>query len=227
MDLDYDLQIGNDFKTLNIVVDNDNANPIQVSIDDNTNLIEEIENLPLLKTDNNVMIKFSEVYNNNYNSVELYDKVWSVNDNITLNGNKLTGSKLFEKLKSNVSKLYKLLKDEDKFKPAMNVYLKPLANTGELNNGQYFPSLLAKRHMLYKITTLLYISFTVAETTMCKTEESQALDYQKAKQRYNGLLKLVGDTTNLLLNIDVINKNPSLPVNANPNAMLRVPSVIN
>lgn len=211
MALVYDLQVDDVSKTLNIIVDN--TTRIQVSIDDNINMVEEIEDLPLLKTDTNVMIKFSEVYNKNYNSVELYDEVWRRNDNI-----KLTGSELFRILKTNVKNLYNLINNDDKFKPAMNVYLRPDDNTGELNNGKHFPSLVAKRHMLYKIATLLYISFTVAETTMCKTEESQESDYQKAKKRYNNLLKLLGDTTNLLLNIDVINQNP-----LNENIMLPPP----
>jgi hypothetical protein len=214
MALVYDLNISND---LEITIDNDKENPIsiRVSISNDTGLIQEIENLPLFKNENNVIITFAEVFRNNYNSVELYEKVWGKNKNINI-----SGRQLFETLKSNVSKLYNLVKDDSKFTTAMKVYLTPLPNTGELNNGDKFPFLLAKRHMLYKITTLLYISFTVAEQTMCQTEESQELDYQKARKRYNGLSKLLTDTTNLLLNIDVINKNPSLPADENENVML-------
>lgn len=218
MELDYDLKIDDNSKTLEIIVNNDNDNPIRVSINSTTDLIQEIADLPLLKTDNTI-ITFSEVYMNNYNSVELYEKVWGINKNINL-----SGKQLFKTLKDNVHKLYNIVKDDNKFKDAINVYLRPLPNTGELNNGDYFSSLLFKRHMLYKISTLLYVSFTVAEKTMCETEENQALDYEKAKKRYNGLLKLLKDTTNLLLNIDVINKNPSLPnVNVNANVMLPPP----
>ena len=86
----------------------------------------------------------------------------------------------------------------------MNAYLQHVNASCNLENGNYFPYLVAKRHMLFKIITLLYISFTVAEKTMCDTEESQELDFKKAKQQYNSLLKLLGDTTNLLLNIDVL-----------------------
>lgn len=205
MALEYSLEFVDDFKSLNIIVNND---IFKVSINNDTDVFLEIKDLPLFKNENNVVITFSDVFSNNYNSVDLYDQVWSKNVDI-----RITGKELFQLLKSNVSKLYKLLQDDEKFKPAINVYLSHQPNTGELKNGDYFPSLLAKRHTLYKITTLLYISFTVAETTMCDTEKSQELDYQKAKKRYNSLLKLLGDTTNLLLNIDVINKNPSVDEN--------------
>jgi hypothetical protein len=218
MALVYDLNISND---LEITIDNDKENPIsiRVSISNDTGLIQEIENLPLFKNENKVIITFADVFRNNYNSVELYEKAWGKNMNINI-----SGRQLFQELKSNVRKLINLVKDDSKFKDAMEGYLKP-SNTGELNNGDKFPFLLAKRHMLYKITTLLYISFTVAEKTMCQTEESQELDYQNAMKRYKGLAKLLTDTTNLLLNIDVINKNPSLPVVVNANAMLPVPPV--
>ena len=165
--------------------------------------MQEIKELPLFK-DEHVTITFFDVYSKNYNSIELYKNSLQNNRSITI-----SGKELFQTLKSNVSKLYKLLQNDEKFKPATNVYLRPLPNTGELNNSNYFPSLLAKRHMLFKIATLLYISFTIAEKTMCDTEDKQELNYQKAKKRYNDLLKLLGDTTNLLLNIDVINKNQS------------------
>lgn len=202
MALVYDLQFEENFTFLNIICNNDNV--IKVSINNDRELIEEIKNLPLFKNESNAIITFHEVFDNNYNSVELYEKLWSKNPNIAL-----SGKQLFETLKSNVNKLYNILKDDNRFKPAMNVYLRPLPNSGELNNSEYFPAMLTKRHMLYKIATLLYISFTVAEKTMCDTEENQELDYQRAKKRYNSLLKLLGDTTNLLLNIDVINKSPS------------------
>lgn len=216
MALEYDLDFADNFKTLNIVSNKTTTIPIAVDnipVDSNTRnlnneLIMEIANLPLFENDK-VTIKFSEVFNSNYNSVDLYKQAWSTNKNIDL-----TGKKLFETLKYNVSKLYSLFKDDSKFQRAMNVYLEPLPNTGQLDNGNHFPYLLAKRHMLFKITSLLYISFTVAEKTMCETEESQAVDYKVAKEQYNNLLKLLGDTTNLLLNIDVINKNPTNTGNA-------------
>lgn len=217
MALEYSLEFVDNFKSFNIIVNNDIDNPLKVSINNDTDLFQEIKDLPLFKNETNATITFSEVFSNNYNSVKLYEKVWSNNRNIAI-----TGKELFQTLKANVNKLYKLLQDDEKFKPAVNVYLQPLPNTGELNNGDFFPFLVAKRHTLYKIATLLYISFTIAEKTMCDTEESQELDYQKAKKRYNGLLKLLGDTTNLLLNIDVINKNP-LSSNADENVMLPPP----
>jgi hypothetical protein len=220
MDLVYDLQISNDLKNLEIIIDGDKENPIRVSISNDTGLIQEIDSLPLFKNDKKVIITFSEVYGSNYNSVELFDKKWGTDEWRKDKGIAISGKTLFQILKSNVSKLHNLIKDDSKFKEAMKVYLTPSSNTGELNNGDKFPFLLAKRHMLYKITALLYISFTVAEQTMCQTEESQELDYQKAKKRYNGLSKLLTDTTNLLLNIDVINKNPSLPAVENENVML-------
>lgn len=212
MALVYDLQFKNDFTGFNIVYNNDNTNAIEVSIDENTNLIEQIKNLPLFK--DTFTITFQEVFGNNYNSIELYDTVWKRKD---IGG---SGKDLFQTLKSNVQILYGLIKDDAKFKPAMNVYLKP-SNAGVLTNADYFPSLVAKRHMLYKIITLLYVSFTVAEETMCETEESQELDYQKARARYNKLLKLLDDTTNLLLNIDVINKNPTIATRENVNVATR------
>lgn len=203
MALEYNLEFVDEFTALNLVVNNDNTNPFRISIE-NTDVIKEIEKLPLYKSET-FTITFWDIYNVNYNSVELYNKKWLGDDRITI-----SGKELFRTLKSNVNKLYKLLQDDNNFKLAMNVYLKASSNSGELDKSNYFPSLLAKRHTLYKIATLLYISFTVAEQTMCKTEETQELDYQKAKKRYNGLSKLLQDTTNLLLNIDVINKNPSV-----------------
>lgn len=208
MALVYDLVFATDFKTFNIVSDKSST---LIAIDNipvnsntrnlNNELVREIENLPLFVNEK-VTIKFSEVYSKNYNSVDLYKNTWSLNKDIGL-----SGKQLFETLKYNVAKLYALFKDDNKFKPAINVYLEPLPNTGKLDNGNHFPYLVAKRHMLFKIASLLYISFTVAEKTMCETEESQALDFKTAKEQYNDLLKLLGDTTNLLLNIDVLNKN--------------------
>jgi hypothetical protein len=208
MALVYDLVFAADFKTFDIVskttstlitIDNIPVNSNTRNL--NNELVREIENLPLFENEK-VIIKFSEVYNNNYNSVDLYKSTWSKNKDINL-----TGKQLFETLKHNVAKLYALLKDDNKFNSAIDLYLEPLPNTGKLDNGNHFPYLVAKRHMLFKIASLLYISFTVAEKTMCETEESQVLDFKSAKEQYNNLLKLLGDTTNLLLNIDVLNKN--------------------
>lgn len=218
MALVYDLEFVDNFTTLNIIVNDDNTNPVKVLINSDIDLFQEIKDIPLFKNEKNVIITFSEVFSNNYNSVALYEKVWSKNPNITI-----TGKELFQVLKSNVSKLYNLFKNDEKFKPAMNVYLTPSPNSGELNNGNYFPSMVAKRHMLYKTTTLLYISFTIAEKTMCDSEQSQELDYQKAKKKYNGLLKLLNDTTNLLLNIDVLNRSPSVADEDDFNVMLPSP----
>lgn len=216
MALKYDLHFADNFQTFDIVSDKTTTSIAidNLPVDSNTRnlndeLVNEIANLPLFDNDK-VLIKFSEIFINNYNSIDLYKTTWSTNKSI-----ELTGKDLFKTLKYNVSKLYTLFKDDSKFLPAMNVYLEPLPNTGKLDNGNYFPYLVAKRHMLFKIASLLYISFTVAEKTMCETEESQAIDYKSAKEQYDGLLKLLGDTTNLLLNIDVINKNPSNTSNTN------------
>lgn len=214
MALVYSLEFVDNFTGLNIIVNNDSNNPFKLVINSDIDLLQEIKELPLFK-DEHVTITFFDVYSKNYNSIELYKNSLQNNRSITI-----SGKELFQTLKSNVSKLYKLLQNDEKFKPATNVYLRPLPNTGELNNSNYFPSLLAKRHMLFKIATLLYISFTIAEKTMCDTEDKQELNYQKAKKRYNDLLKLLGDTTNLLLNIDVINKNQS---NGVENVMLPSP----
>lgn len=213
MALVYDLVFAADFKSLDIVcgtlttsITIGNA-PVESNTNLNNELVSEIAELPLFKKEG-VTITFGDVYKKNYNSVELYKNDWINNSNI-----KLTGRQLFETLKFNVSKLYALVKDDSKFTQAIKTYLQPVPNTGNLDNGNYFPYLLAKRHMLFKIATLLYISFTVAEKTMCDTEESQELDFKKAKQQYDSLLKLLGDTTNLLLNIDVLNQTPT-PRNA-------------
>ncbi len=209
MALVYDLIFSADFRSFDIVCGTTRTSitignlPVETNTNINDELVAEIAKLPLFINDR-ITITFDEFYNNNYNSVELYKNKWINNNNIGL-----TGKQLFETLKYNASKLYALIKDDNKFKPATNTYLQPLPNTGNLENGNYFPYLLAKRHMLFKITTLLYVSFTVAEKTMCENEESQELDFKNAKKQYNDLLKLLGDTTNLLLNIDVLKQDTS------------------
>jgi hypothetical protein len=215
MALVYRLEFIDNSTSLNIIVEdnNNNKNYFKVSINKDKDLIQEIEKLPLFDN-GNITITLSEVYNNNYNSVELYDTKWK--DVI----GKMTGKELFDTLKSNVIGLYKLIQNDEVFQAAVNVYLKP-SNTGELN-GDYFSIMLAKRHLLYKITTLLYISFTIAQKTMCDSEASQNLTYEKATMKYNGLVKLLKDSTNLLLNIDMLNNTNGARA-ANENVMLSLP----
>jgi hypothetical protein len=167
----------------------------------NKEVLEEFKSV-LLFNELGFSVNIGEIVTSNYNSTDLYEQKWK--NELTANDRNIGQEDFFNALKTNAKSLYTLIRTDTKLSDANKTYI----NTDE---HQKFMALNVKRQVLLKICTMLFVSFTVADVSVCNQTKSSA--DKKAKQdEYDKLVNLVKDTTRILLNID------ALPENAVSNA---------
>lgn len=153
-------------------------------------------NVPLLANDGLTII-IKDIYSERYNSAKLYDTKWIT----SVNNGQITTEDLFTNLKNNAKALYELSRDEASFANATALFLNDTKNTA---NRSKFLALIGVRYTLMKVAILLYVSFTVAENPLCSADQSIKGTEAQKQEELNGLVQLLKDTTNLLVNIDAI-----------------------
>lgn len=157
-----------------------------------TDTMNEINELKLFTKDA-FKITVRDVINASYDTVTLYNDIWSKEKPIDV-----TTTALIAALKDIAKGLYNSCKHPEDI-DRINEYLL----SSDKLESKAFKILMYKRYVLSKIATMLYLSFTVAETTVCDADQKKKGISELANDNEN-LLSLLQDTTNLLVNIDVL-----------------------